>query len=114
MPLYEYRCRKCGTPFTVLTLRVSAKALPRCDACGSRAATRLLSRFAMPKSEEARLEALADPSNLAGIDANDPQGMARSMRKMGSELGDEVGGDDFDEMVEELDAGPTAEGDDNN
>jgi len=105
MPIYEYRCRKCGKRFSMLTLRVSESVSPACDKCGSRAADRLMSRFAMPKSEDARMESLADPSNLDGLDENDPKSVSRWMRKMGKEMGDELGGDDFDGMVDELEAG---------
>jgi putative FmdB family regulatory protein len=105
MPIYEYCCRKCGRRFSVLTLRISEKPVARCDRCGSRAADRLLSRFAMPKSEEARMESLADPSAMAGLDENDPKSMARWMRKMGKEMGEDVGGEDFDQMVDEIESG---------
>lgn len=105
MPIYEYRCRKCGKRFSVLTLRVSEAAAPQCDKCGSRAADRLMSRFAMPKSEEARMESLADPSKLAGLDENDPKSVSRWMRKMGKEVGEEFAGEDFDEMLNEVESG---------
>lgn len=105
MPIYEYRCRDCRKRFTVLTLRVSEMAIPECDKCGSRRADRLLSRFAMPKSEAARQERLADPSALSGIDESDPKSVARWMRKMGKEMGDEMGGEDFDAMVDEIEGG---------
>jgi hypothetical protein len=59
----------------------------------------------MVKSEEARLDALADPSSLSGIDENDPKSMARWMRKMGKEMGEEFSGDEFDQMVDEMEAG---------
>ncbi len=105
MPIYEYRCRKCGKRFSVLTLRVSEKPVLQCDRCGHRGADRLLSRFAMPKSDEARAEGLGDPSMLAGLDENDPKSVARWMRKMGKEMGEEVGGEDFDQAIEEMEAG---------
>jgi putative FmdB family regulatory protein len=112
MPIYEYRCRKCGKSFSVLTLRVSETPSPQCDKCGSRAADRLMSRFATPKSEEARMESLADPSNLGGLDENDPKSVSRWMRKMGKEMGDDLGGEDFDEMMDEVEGGEGGEGDD--
>lgn len=106
MPIYEYRCRPCGKTFTVLTLRASEKAEPECPRCGSRDADRLLSRFAMPKSAQARLDALSDPSNLAGVDENDPRSVSRWMRKMGREMGDDLGGGaDFDETIDQLESG---------
>lgn len=105
MPIYEYRCHNCKKRVSVLTLRVSEAVNAACDRCGSTDLSRLMSRFAMVKSEEARLDALADPSNLSGLDENDPKSMARWMRKMGKELGEEFSGDDFDQMVEEMEAG---------
>ncbi len=112
MPIYEYRCRKCGKRFSVLTLRVSERPAAQCDKCGSRAADRLMSRFAMPKSEEARMESLADPSALQGIDESDPKSVARWMRKMGTEMGEDVAGEDFDQMMEEVETGEGSDGDD--
>ncbi len=113
MPIYEYRCQKCRKRVSILTLRVGEEVEPECDKCGSKNLSRLMSRFAMPKSEEARLDALSDPSSLSGLDENDPKGMARWMKKMGKEMGEEFSGDDFDQMVNELEAGnmPDDDGD---
>ena len=75
-----------------------------------------MSRFAAPKSEEARMEALADPSNFGDLDENDPQSMARFMKKMGREMGEDLG-DDMDEAMEGMDTDdmdmgmPATEGD---
>jgi len=60
----------------------------------------LFSRFSSPKSEEQRLESLADPTSLAGLDENDPASVARWMKKMGKEMGEDVG-EDFDQIAEE-------------
>jgi len=105
MPIYEYRCNQCRKKVSILTLRASEKVDERCEHCGSTRLTRLLSRFAMKRSEESRMDSLADPSNLAGLDENDPRSMARWMRKMGREMGDELGGEDFDEMLDEMESG---------
>jgi hypothetical protein len=59
-----------------------------------------MSRFTTVRSEEDRLESLADPSSLGDLDENDPQSVARLMKKMGKEFGDELG-DDFDSAVDE-------------
>lgn len=114
MPIYEYRCNQCRKKVSILTLRVSEKVDERCEHCGSTSLTRLLSRFAMTRSEESRLDSLADPSNLSGLDENDPRTMARWMRKMGKQMGDEFGGEEFDEMIDEMEAGkmPDDEGGD--
>lgn len=112
MPIYEYRCEDCRRKTNVLTLRVSEAVDPACDHCGGTKLRRLMSRFATPKSEDARLESLADPSSMGGVDENDPKSMARWMRRMGKELGDDVAGDDFDQMVDEVEAGGGLDDDD--
>ena len=104
MPIYEYRCDGCGRKVTVLTLRASETVDARCDRCGSRKLSRLMSRFAMLRSDEDRLDDLADDAALGDLDESDPKGMARWMRKMGKELGEDVG-DDVDELVDEREGG---------
>ena len=111
MPIYEYRCQKCRKKVTVLTLRVSETVEPVCEHCGSKDLHRLMSRFAMVRSEDARLDALADPSSIGDVDESDPKSMARWMRKMGQEMGDDLG-DDFGDMVDELEAGEPESSDD--
>jgi hypothetical protein len=74
---------------------------PKCKFCKSEDLEQLFSRFASPKSEESRLESLADPSSLAGLDENDPSSVARWMKKMGKELGEDFGGEDIDQLAEE-------------
>ena len=83
MPIYEYRCTACRRKVTVLTLRVSEAVDPVCEHCGSRDLTRLLSRFAMVRSDDARMDDLTSDAALDGVDESDPKSMARWMRKMG-------------------------------
>jgi putative FmdB family regulatory protein len=99
MPIYEYRCSDCRRKTTVVTLSVGAAVEPVCLHCGGRSLTKLVSRVAVRKSEESRLEGLADPSSLGGLDENDPKSVARWMKKMGREMGEEAG-EDFDEEVD--------------
>ena len=66
--------------------------------------SRLMSRFAMPRSEESRMESLADPSRMGDVDENDPKSVARMMKRMGKEMGDEFSGAEFDEAVEEIES----------
>jgi putative FmdB family regulatory protein len=106
VPIYEYRCTACRRNVTVLTLRVSEAVDPVCEHCGSRDLTRLLSRFAMVRSEEARLDDLTGDAALGDVDERDPKSMARWLRKMGGELGEDLGGD-FDEMVDQIEDGDT-------
>ena len=99
MPLYEYLCLDCKKRSTVLVLSLANQKPAACSHCASARVERILSRFASPKSEEARIEALADPSNLAGLDENDPQSMAQFMKKMGREMGEDID-DDLSEAME--------------
>jgi putative FmdB family regulatory protein len=104
MPLYEYRCLDCKKRSTVLVLNLANQAPAACSHCASARVERILSRFASPKSEEARFEGLADPSNLAGLDEHDPQSMARFMKTMGEEMGEDLS-DDVSEAMESDETG---------
>src|SRR3989442_12257017 len=112
MPIYEYECHDCRKRVSLLVLRPSAAPSPMCPRCGGSAPTRLMSRFAAVKSEEARLDALTDSSSLGDLDENNPASVARFMKKMGREFGDDLG-DDFesamDEAMEEGEAGGEGE-----
>lgn len=105
MPIYEYECEKCHKRTSVLTMRVSERAHTSCKHCGGTRMRRLMSRFATPRSEEARMDAMADPSAFSDVDENDPKSVARALRRMGKEMGDEVGGPEFDQAVDELERG---------
>ena len=110
MPIYEYRCAKCRKKFEVLVFRTAEKSTPRCPHCSSEQIKRLVSRFASIKSEESRLESLTNPSNLAGLDENDPASMARWLKRMGGELGEDVSKEEIDQMAEEIASGKGLDG----
>jgi putative FmdB family regulatory protein len=110
MPIYEYQCHDCRKRSTVLILSLRNPSPVSCTHCGSAHMERLLSRFAAPKSEEARLESLADPGNLGGMDENDPRSMARFMKKMGDEMGEDLSAD-LDAMMDQPEgSGETSSG----
>jgi putative FmdB family regulatory protein len=100
MPIYEYDCQDCRRRVSLLVMRPSTAPAPACPRCGGSALTRVMSRFATVKSEEDRLDALADSPDLGDIDENDPGSVARFMKKMGKEFGDDLG-DDFESAVDE-------------
>ncbi len=99
MPIYEYRCAACGKRSTFVTLSVRSAFEPRCQACGSANVKKLVSRVAVLRSEESRMEGLADPGTLGGLDENDPGSVARWMKKMGREMGGDLG-DDFEGEID--------------
>ena len=100
MPIFEYSCRKCKRKMSFLVLSPSSFK-PACKFCGGEDIEQLYSRFAMPRSEESRLESLADPSSFSGLDENDPGSVARWMKKMGKEMGEDFGGEDIDQLADE-------------
>jgi len=57
-------------------------------------------RFATVKSEDARLDALAESPSFGDLDENNPASVARFMKKMGREFGDDLG-DDFESAMDE-------------
>jgi len=109
MPIYEYECHDCRKRVSLLVLRPSTAPAATCPSCHGSDLSRLMSRFATVKSEEARLDALADTSSLGDLDENDPASVARFMKKMGKELGDDLG-DDFESAMDEAldESGPDA------
>ncbi len=100
MPIYEYHCADCRRAVSRLVMRISDPEPPRCPRCGGAQLTRLMSRFARLRSEDDRLDALADPSQFGELDEEDPKSVARFMKKMGGELGEDAG-EDWDQMVDE-------------
>jgi putative FmdB family regulatory protein len=53
MPLFEYRCNRCGKKFSLLVGMTAEKAKLECPKCGGKKATKLISRIARtPKSED--------------------------------------------------------------
>ncbi len=100
MPIYEYSCNKCGKVSTFISLRVSEVIEPYCKFCGNRDLRKLISKVAVLKTEEKRLESLLDSSKFSELDEKDPRSIEKILRRMGKELGSEVG-DDFEASLEE-------------
>ena len=101
MPIYEYRCNECGRTFSFLYGVSRDSRDPACPSCQGRSLSRLISRIARVRSEEAVLEDLADPTKIG--DFEDPRSLAKWAKKMGSALGEDAGedfGDVMDEMLE--------------
>lgn len=99
MPIYEYRCNACGRTFAFLYGVSRDSRDPACPACGGKELSRLISRVARVRSEDAMLEDLADPTKIG--DFEDPRSLAKWAKNMGSALGDEAG-EDFGAVVDEM------------
>lgn len=108
MPVYEYKCTDCGHKFEqFISYQDYGKVLVICPACHQKQVVRCISRIRVAKSEESRLSDLANPENLEGID-DDPQKLGSMMRKMSSEMGEDMG-PEFNEVVERLEKGQSPE-----
>ena len=110
MPIYEYRCQNCQRRVSIWwrTFSEAETSTPHCPRCESEELTRLVSRVRVVRSEESRLDDLADPDNLGDLDENDPRSIARWMRKMSDEVGEDMGSE-FEEVVDRLESGESPE-----
>ena len=109
MPRYDYRCQSCKKRSVIFqTYAEYGQKKVKCPHCGSVELQRLIGRVRIARSEESRLDELSDPSDWGDVDESDPRSMARMMRKMGSELGEDMPGE-FDEVVDRLEAGEDPE-----
>jgi putative FmdB family regulatory protein len=110
MPIYDYRCHQCGRRVSILwrTWSDLETKTPVCSRCGSHDLKRLVTRVAVLRSEDSHLESLADPSAFGDLDENDPKSVARMMRKMSREAGEDLG-PEFGEVVDRLESGQNPE-----
>ena len=104
MPIYEFRCNNCKRRLSVFQRRIDSPVAASCPKCGSADLARLVSRFAVVRSEDQMLDSLDDDSLLSGVDENDPRSVAAWARKMGSKMGEDAG-PEFDEMIDRIEAG---------
>lgn len=110
MPIYEYYCADCRKRVSVFfrTFAAASDDAARCPRCEGSHLRRLVSRVAVLKSEESRLDAMADPSFMAGLENEDPRALAGFMRKMSDEMGEPLDAD-MSEMVDRLERGESPE-----
>jgi putative FmdB family regulatory protein len=104
MPTYQYRCKDCNRRFEVFMPYSEYGTRPViCTHCASENVERRIGRIRIARSEESRLENLADPSKLEGLE-DDPRALGRMMREMSGEMGEDMG-PEFDEVIDRLEAG---------
>ena len=110
MPIYEYFCGDCRKRVSVFfrTMSEASDEAARCPTCEGAHLHRLVSRVAMLKSEESRMESLADPSMMAGLESEDPRAMASFMRKMSGEMGEPLDAE-MTEVLDRLESGESPE-----
>lgn len=109
MPTYDFICNNCNQRFDIfLTYSEYGKKTVTCAHCGSKDVRRRMTKVRVAKSEESRVESMAD--NFPGFEGleDDPKAMGQMMRKMGKEMGEEMP-PEFDEVVDRLESGQSPE-----
>lgn len=104
MPIYDYRCTGCGKRFSAFFRSFSDVSEPACSHCGQPGPVRLPPRVRQLRSEEDRLDRLADPAALGDVDEDDPASVARWAKRLGGEMGEDLG-PDFEEAMESSTSG---------
>ena len=109
MPTYDFICNNCQNRFDVfLTFNEYGKKTVTCTKCASEKVRRRMTKVRIAKSEEGRMDSMADDfSGFEGIE-DDPKAMGKMMRKMGKEMGEELP-PEFDEVVDRLEKGQSPE-----
>lgn len=109
MPYYDYFCAACQKRVSIFQSYKEYGVKPVvCPECRGRRLRRLVNRVRVLKSDEQRLDDLADPALLGGLDENDPRSLGRAMRKMGKEMGEDLPAE-FDEITRRLESGESPE-----
>jgi putative FmdB family regulatory protein len=105
MPTYDFICNKCDKRFEVfLTFNEYGKKAVHCASCQSDNVRRRMTKVRIARSESSRAEAAANEfSNLEDIEDN-PKALAHMMKKMGSEMGQDLP-TEFNEVVDRLESG---------
>lgn len=108
MPNYDFRCLNCRRRFDVFFTYSEYGTKPVvCPHCGSDRVERRINRVRIARSDSSRLESIADPEAMAGLE-DDPRALGRMMRQMRGEIGEEMGSE-FDEVVSRLESGQSPE-----
>lgn len=105
MPTYDFICNSCSQRFDVFLTYADYGRVPvHCSYCDSADVRRRMTKVRIAKSEEGRMESLAD--NLGGFEGleENPAELGRMMKKMGREMGEELPAE-FGEVVDRLEAG---------
>lgn len=106
MPIYEYQCEKCKRVLSFLVRNVSAHKPPTCPKCGHPKMSRVLSRFATAR--RGGTDSDADLPDLSDFDERDPRSMARMMRRMADDAGEDMP-PEVDEFCRRLESGEDPE-----
>ena len=109
MPLYEYQCRECGGINTALILNPREEENLQCGNCRSPDLDRILSRFALHKTEAQRVDEFDPRSQRNDSFYKDDRNVGLWAKKRMQQLGVDLGSS-FDETVEKARSGKLPEG----
>jgi len=111
MPIYEYYCYDCTKRVSVFfrTISQASDDAATCPTCSGRRLRRLVSKVRMLRSEESRMESMADDASLmSGLESEDPRALAGFMRRMSEEMGEPLD-PEMSEVMNRLEAGEDPE-----
>ncbi len=109
MPNYDYQCLNCQKHTRLFFSYADyGKVTPICPHCQSDKLKRQIGRIRIGRSEESRIDSFVEDNALSNLDGDDPKALGQFMKKMGRELGEDIG-DDFNEVVDRLEKGETPE-----
>ena len=101
MPIYEYQCLNCNCKFQLLIGMVTDPDEEACPKCQSKEIKRLVSRFARLRTEEDRLDQMADRfEKLDELgDVDDPAMIESFTKEIGDSMDDEMR-QDMEQLIE--------------
>ena len=108
MPTYDFVCLDCHQRFEIfMSFSEHGSRKLKCVHCGSLNVRRRMTKVRIARSEESRMDGIADESALEGLE-DDPRALGKMIKKMGREMGEDLP-PEFDDMAERLEAGQSPE-----
>lgn len=109
MPTYDFTCNACEKRFDIfMSFSEYGKKPVACAHCGSGDVRRRMTKVRIAKTEESRMDSMADDfSGMEGLE-DDPKALGKMMRKMGREMGEDLP-PEFDDVVDRLESGQSPE-----
>ena len=104
MPIYEYQCEACEKMSSILILKAEEEKGARCAHCHSDRLVRVLSRFALHKTEAQRLGELDTGAPRDDTFYKDDRNIGLWAKKRAKDLGADLGSQ-FDETVDRARSG---------
>ena len=98
MPVYEYVCSVCSKKFSLLVGVTAERESEKCPHCGSVKFVQVVSRAARARSEDERLDELADKFDTMGEPESYSQ-IRETMREAGCAHDDGMA-DEMEKMLE--------------